>query len=60
MPREHSAEEIEDYAMRMAWAGIPEDGKVGLRVMAKSALLVHEQMVERMRFNAIVNPTEGT
>ena len=44
---EHSAEEIEDYAMRMAWAGIPEEGRMALLQMAATALVVHDQNTHR-------------
>lgn len=60
MPREHSAEEVEDYAMRMAWAGIPAESQEGFRQMASFAITVHEQLMERAKFEAIVNPTEGS
>lgn len=57
MTKQHSPEEIEDYAMRMAWAAVSEKDKEPLRQMAAFAITVHEQLVERLRFNAIVNPT---
>jgi hypothetical protein len=60
MPREHTAAETDDYAMRMAWIALPDDAKDGFRGMAKFALVVHEELMERAKFEAIVNPAEGS
>jgi hypothetical protein len=55
--KQHSPEEIEDFAMRMAWAGIGEDAKAAFIQMAGHAIVVHDQLVQRAQFEAIINPT---
>jgi hypothetical protein len=57
--REPTEEEIEDYARRMAWAGIPDEHRVSFLAMARSAWMVHQELSRQAQFEEIVQPRPG-
>lgn len=53
----HTPEEIDDFAMRMAWANLGEEHRRNLRQMAEGALTVHKALLERARLESMFGST---